>query len=207
MRGPVPVLRWSLSVGHSSYGSPVVAPDGRIVTTADNCVVDVADEGSHGTIAWFHRFHGQVETSAAVSAGGTIVVGTNDPYEYGFSPGGRVVWRVRRGAESYSSPSVSPGGRAYFGANNGLLRVVSAGSGAPVVTLAGRMGLWAAQAVDARGDTYFGTQGRRIYGFDRQGRRLFVITASGPIDSYPALTATGELIIGDEAGTLYAVGP
>ena len=90
--------------------------------------------------------------------------------------------------------------------NSGTLHVVREKNGRPVVTDSGRKGIWAAQAVDGKGDVYFGTQGKRIYGFGPHGAKLFEITASGPIDSYPALTADGDLIIGDEAGTLYAIG-
>jgi hypothetical protein len=64
----------------------------------------------------------------------------------------------------------------------------------------------AAQAIDSKGDVYFGTRGKHIYGFGPQGTKLFDLTASAPIDSYPALTGNGDLIIGDQAGTLYAIG-
>lgn len=204
--GPLPVTRWSLTIGSVSYGSPVVAPDGAVVTTVDDCVVVVADHGIHGSVSWTHTFHGAVETSASVGSDGTIVVGTNDPYEYGFTPSGKVAWRFRRGTQSYSSPSVSAA-LAYFGGNDGALHVVHASDGSLRHTDLGRDGVWGAQAVDEHGDVYFGTQGHHIYGYDAAGHQLFDLTASGAIDSYPALIANGTLIIGDEAGTLYAVGP
>ena len=69
----------------------------------------------------------------------------------------------------------------------------------------GRKGLWAAQAVDRRGDVYFATQHGDVYGFSPHGHRLFQLTVSGPVDSYPALTPAGTLIVGDQAGTLYAI--
>jgi hypothetical protein len=60
--------------------------------------------------------------------------------------------------------------------------------------------------VASKGDVYFGTQGKQIYGFGPHGTKLFDIAASAPIDSYPALTGNGDLIIGDQAGTLYDIG-
>jgi len=203
----VPSIRWTLSIGRHSYGSPVIAPDGRIITTVDDCVVAVADRGNTGQVVWTHTFSGSVEVSASVGSDGTIVVGTNDPYEYGFTPNGEVKWRVSRDHSfSYSSPSVTPDGFAYFGDNNGVLRVVRSDDGRVVVTDAGTKGLWGAQAIDSRHDVYFGTQGGHIYGFNATGGTLFNLPATGPIDSYPALTANGTLIIGDQAGTLYAIG-
>jgi outer membrane protein assembly factor BamB len=156
---------------------------------------------------WFHAFKGAVEVSASVGTDGTIVVGANTAYEYGFTPGGHEKWRVSLDRSlTYSSPAVTADGLAYFGDNNGYLRVVRAATGQSVATERGLRGLWAAQAIDEHHDVYFGTQGGRVYGYTAQGHRLFDLTASGPIDSYPALTGDGTLIIGDEKGTLYAIG-
>ena len=204
--GPIPQVRWQLSIGRSSYGSPVVAPDGEVVSTADNRLVAVRDQGTRGIVAWHRTFRGAVEVSAAVGADGTVVVGTNDPYEYAFTPSGGLKWRVLRNTQSYSSPSVSPDGNTYFGGNTGHLQVVRTSSGRAVTTDKGLQGLWAAQVVDAHGDVYFGTQGAHVYGYSPSGRLLFDLPVSGPIDSYPAMTADGELIVGDENGILYAIG-
>ena len=203
---PVPQVRWQLSIGRSSYGSPVVAPDGDVVTTADNRLVVVRDLGTRGTVAWHRTFKGAVEVSASVGADGTVVVGTNDPYEYAFTPSGGLKWRVLRGTQSYSSPSVSPDGNTYFGGNTGQLQVVRTSTGRAVTTDKGLQGLWAAQVVDAQGDVYFGTQGAHVYGYSPSGHLLFDLPVSGPIDGYPAMTASGVLIVGDEKGTLYAIG-
>ena len=203
---PVPQVRWQLSIGRSSYGSPVVAPDGEVVTTADNRLVAVRDQGTKGSVAWHRTFKGAVEVSAAVGTDGTVVVGTNDPYEYAFTPSGGLKWRVLRGTQSYSSPSVSPDGNTYFGGNTGQLQVVRTSTGRAVTTDKGLQGLWAAQVVDAQGDVYFGTQGAHVYGYSPSGHVLFDLPVSGPIDSYPAMSGSGTLIVGDEKGTLYAIG-
>ena len=67
--GALPRERWQLAIGRSSYGSPVVAPDGEILTTADDRLVAVRDEGTTATVVWHRSFEGAVEVSAAV--GGT----------------------------------------------------------------------------------------------------------------------------------------
>lgn len=200
-----PQLAWSLKVGTTSFGSPVVTPDGAVATTAGRQVVAVTDDGSSAKVAWRYATSAPIEVSASVGADGTVVVSTNDRHVYALKPSGALEWRSDVGTESYSSPSVS-GGLAYYGDNSGALHVLRERSGAPVATDHGSKGIWSAQAVDNRGDVYFGTQGRHIYGFGPHGTRLFDIAASAPIDSYPALTGNGELIIGDQAGTLYAIG-
>ena len=200
-----PQLAWSLSVGTTSYGSPVVAPNGTIITTAGRHVIDVIDAGSKARIEWRYTTAAPIEVSASVGADGTVVVSTNDRHVYALESDGALKWKSERGTESYSSSSIS-GSLAYYGDNSGTLHVVREKNGTPVVTDSGTKGIWAAQAVDGKGDVYFGTQGKQIYGFGPRGTKLFDIAASGPIDSYPALTATGDLIIGDESGTLYAIG-
>jgi hypothetical protein len=84
--------------------------------------------------------------------------------------------------------------------------VVSSATGASVRVIKGGGGLWAGQVIDKKGDVYLGTRAPSIVGFSPGGRLLFRIPVSGDIDSYPALTASGTLIVGDEAGTVYAVG-
>ena len=204
--GTTPTVRWILPIGHASFASPVVAPSGQIVTTADNRLVVVDDHGSRASVAWSHPFNGQIETSASVGPDGTIVVGTNDPFEYAFTAQGRVKWTARRNTQSYSAPSVSSNGRSYFGGNSGHLQIVATASGHPWATDTGSQGLWGAQAVDGRGDVYFGTIGSHLYGYTKDGRLLFDLTTSGPVDSYPALAPNGFLVVGDESGDLYAIG-
>ena len=125
-----------------------------------------------------------------------------------FSPSGRPLWHEKVGVESYSSSSVSPGGLLYFGDNRGELHVLESANGHQVAAhRLGTHGLWGGQAVRPRGDVYTGTQSGAIYGIGPGGRQLFRVQASGPIDSYPALTGNGVLIaFGDQSGTVYAMG-
>jgi outer membrane protein assembly factor BamB len=204
--GSLPQLRWSLHVGHVSFGSPVVGPDGNVVTTADNKVVAIADRGATGVIRWQHTLDAQVEVSASVGPLGSVYVESDRATVYAFGSDGHAEWHKKIGQESYSSSSVTASGLLYFGDNGGVLHIVRASSGEPVAADHGLGGLWAAQAIDANGDVYFGTQGKQIDGYGPDGHRLFAITASGRIDSYPALTGNGVLVIGDEKGTLYGIG-
>jgi hypothetical protein len=201
-----PTLGWSLRIGHSSFGSPVVDHDGEMITTVDKSVVALVDHGASGTIAWRYQTSASIEVSPSIGPNGDVYVTADDGSAYRLSSHGALEWRRHIGQESYSSSSVSPTGLLYFGDNGGDLNVVRATTGDLVRVDHGHKGIWSAQAVDAKGDVYFGTQGGEIYGFSPSGRRLFSVRASGPIDSYPALSGTGTLVIGDEAGMLYAIG-
>jgi len=205
--GAQPTIAWSVPLRHTSFGSPVLAGAGLVVTTSGSRIVAVRDGGTHGSIAWQHHLGAAVEVSASVDAEGDVFVTDNQGTAYSFGRSGGLRWHRQVGHESYSSSSVAPGGLLYIGDNHGDLNVVRAATGSPVRVLhTGGAGLWAAQVFDRRGDVYLGTQGKSIEGYGPDGRLLFSIPVSGAVDSYPALTATGTLIVGDQAGTVYAIG-
>jgi outer membrane protein assembly factor BamB len=209
-----PGRRWEVSLGTTSFGSPAVGPGGTVYGSADSSLVAVTDDGSHGAVQWRFTAHAPIEVSPAVAPDGTVVVGTNDGYEYGVHPGGTVAWRYPVKVYSYSSPVVTPDGLAYFGDNDGYLDVVAASTGTPVGRYDGAfralsadgVGAWTAPLVDSHHDVYFGTASGHILGFSYAGAALFDLSTGATVDSYPALTANGTLLIGSDSGLLYAVG-
>ena len=203
--GPVPEVAWTIGLGRRSFGAPVIGHDGLVVTTVDRSVVAVADHGTHGTVAWRHVLDADVEVSPSLDSRGDVFVTTNGGSVYSFSPSGHRLWHERVGVESYSSSSVTSG-KLYFGDNRGELHVLQASTGHQVAQhRLGTRGLWGGQAFDRDGDVYAGTQGGAIVGLGGGGHELFSVQANGPIDSYPAITGTGVLIIGDESGRVYAI--
>ena len=205
--GPVPEVAWTLGIGNRSFGAPAVGRDGLIVTTVDRSVVAVADHGSHGAVAWRHALDSDIEVSPSLDARGDVFVTTDGGWVDAYSASGRPLWHEKVGVESYSSSSVSPAGLLYFGDNRGELQVLRTSDGHQVAEhRLGTRGLWGAQVVDHDGDVYAGTQGGAVYGIGPGGHQLFRVQASGAIDSYPALTGSGVLVVGDESGTVYAIG-
>ncbi len=202
---------WTISIGKESFGSPALAADGTIYGTADKDLVAITDAGDHATVAW--RFHAGdiIEVSPSVAPDGTVVLGTNDPYEYGITAKGAVAWKYPRKAFSYSTPAATVDGLAYFGDNDGYVDVVNSATGKPLGRYDGTakaissvgVGVWTAPLVDARHDVYFGTAAGHIFGFAYGGARLFDFNAGATVDSYPALTPDGTLVIGADNGMLY----
>ena len=205
--GPVPELAWTIGVGRHSFGAPVVGHDGLVVTTVDRSVVAVADHGTHGAVAWRHALDADIEVSPSLDTRGDVFVTTNAGTVHAYSPSGHLLWHERVGVESYSSSSVHAGRLLYVGDNRGELHVLQVSDGHQVAQhrLATR-GLWGGQAFDRNGDVYAGTQSGAIVGLGASGRELFSVHANGPIDSYPAITGSGVLIVGDQAGRVYAIG-
>ncbi len=204
--GTDPIVAWSLSLGHTALGSPVVVAPGLVVTTAGSAVAAVEDHGTHGAINWQRSLSAAVEVSASTDANGDVFVSDNRAEAYSFSRTGHLNWKRAVGHESYSSSSVTPTGLLVIGDNRGNLNVVRSATGSPVRVIHAGGGLWAAQVIDRKGDVYLGTRAATIVGFSPGGHLLFRIPVSADIDSYPALTADGTLIVGDQAGTVYAVG-
>lgn len=66
--------------------------------------------------------------------------------------------------------------------------------------------IWSAVTVDRGHRLYFGTQDGQPLGVAPDGSVLFDVTLGGPVDSYPALTADGTVVIGDRSGEVVAVG-
>lgn len=212
--GP-PRQRWSLELGGTAYGSPALAADGTIYATAGADLIAVRDGGNVGRVRWRFATAKQIEVSPAVAPDGTVVTGSNDPYEYGIGADGRQRWRYNRRILTYSSPAVTSDGLAYFGDHRGFVTAVRASDGRLVARYAGLLlrpggpsaGVWTAPVVDRRHDVYFGTRAGHIYGFASDGRRLLDIDTGATVDSYLALAGDGTLLAGSESGVLYAIGP
>lgn len=203
-----------ISLGASSYGSPAIGPDGTIATSVDNEVVTVLDHGDHAAVKWRYDTGALVEVSPAVARDGTIVIGTNGHTEIALRADGTHRWQHQRHSQSYSSAAITPNGIAWFGDHRGYLNGVRIADGHRVGRVRGlgvrpghssSIGVWTSPAIDRRGDMYFGTRPGHIHGFASDGRRLFDIDAHATVDSYPALTADGTLLIGATNGVLYAI--
>ncbi len=199
--------RWSSNLGASgaSYGSPAVGDDGTIYATAGNRIVALRDHGDSGEIVQHKEIASGTEVSPAVSREGIAIFGTNDTFEYGVDRDG-LLWRFPRNSLTYSSPAVTAGGLAYFGDHNGYMNVVDVHGGCLVARYQGGGEIWTSPAIDARGDVYFGTKSGHILGFAFDGTKLLDIDTHRTVDSYPAITADGTLLIGSENGLLYAIG-
>jgi outer membrane protein assembly factor BamB len=204
--------RWTLKLGKQSFGSPALRRDGVIEMTVDNSLVAIGDEGTKAKQLWRFTVGKAVEVSPAVSPTGITVLGTNDGFEYGIDAKGKQVWKARIGTNSFSSPAITKDGTAYFGDNKGVLTVVDVATGKVRASLMGEPGasdpgkIWTAPLIDSAGNVYYGTNHGQIFGFSAAGTQLLRVDTGKLISSYPALTATGDLLIGSNDGNVYSLG-
>ncbi len=170
-----------------------------------------------GRIAWQRGLGSLSEVSPAVALDGTVVVGTNNGLQIGFSPSGQALWRFHN-VQTYSSPVVTDDGIAYFGDHHAIVSAVDALSGRLLARYAGPArrtrngrtgGVWTSPVVDARHDVYWGSRSGHVHAVDRNGRTLFDIDididTGATVDSYPAL-GDGLLVVGVTDGRLLAIG-
>lgn len=208
-----PNERWRIDIGEQSYGSPAISSDGS--TTYQSVLSGVVAVRA-GSILWRWKVPTKiVEVSPAVAPSGTVVIGTNDPFQYGLDPtDGSVQWRYRRDVYTYSSPGVTADGIAYFGDHRNRVTALDATTGDLLFRYQGSVrddgpggiGIWTSVLVDSEHTAFVGTRQGLIYAVDRDGRRRWSYDAGSTVDSYPALTADGVLLIGTTDGRLLAFG-
>ena len=153
-----------------------------------------------------------IEVSPAVAADGTAVIGSNDAFEYAVNGDGNAAVEVPKGRRDLRSPAVSRG-RAMFGAHKGRVHTIDLATGKVLAAAFGEqtpsrsrsVGVWTSPAIDRDGNVYVGTRLGHIEGFDRAGALLFDVDTKDTVDSYPALSADGTLLIGSSNGLLYAI--
>lgn len=206
-----PVIRFSVDLAGTSYASPAAGPDGTVYATAGPDLVAV--DGSGGQVRWRFRTGELIEVSPSVAPDGTVVVASNDPFTYGVGPDGMERWRHRRGALSYSSPSTTATGLVFAGDHKGGVAILDSATGIRRGRLQGQrpapqsrsVGVWTSPVVDGAHRSYFGTRDGHVLGFAPDGVALFDLEVGATVDSYPALTADGALIVGVSDGRLLAI--
>jgi outer membrane protein assembly factor BamB len=201
-------LAWRIDVGTTSYGSVVTGGDGRLYTTADSALVAIDDRGAGARLAWRSDPTDDItEVSAGLGPDGTALLGTNGRFEWAYGrAGGAPLWRSPR-VITYASPTVTATGLAYVADHAGLVHVLDVRTGAET-TRYGPLGaqIWSSPVVDRAYRVYVAGQNGHAYGFAPDGRALFDVDLGGPVDSYPALTGDGALVVGSRNGFVTAIG-
>jgi outer membrane protein assembly factor BamB len=202
----LPSPAWALKVGGISYGSVVVGVSGRLYTTADSALIAIDDAGAQGHLSWrVDPGDGITEVSAGLAPDGTALLGTNGSQEWAYRPDGTLLWHSPR-VITYSSPAVTATGLAYVGDHSGTMHVFRVRDGTQAAAYrVSPAQIWTAPVVDASYRLYYGTQDGHAVGLNANGAKLFDIDLGAPVDSYPALTADANLIIGARNGTLSAI--
>ncbi|MFI9380515.1 PQQ-binding-like beta-propeller repeat protein [Kutzneria sp. NPDC052558] len=196
-------LLWTVSVGQVSYGS-VVTDGSRIYTTADAGLSAVS---SDGTVLWRRDPQDDItEVSAGLAPDGTVLLGTNGSREWAYHPDGSPAWNARRFI-TYSSPSVTASGLAYVGDHGGTVTAFDVATGKVVTSYkVDGQEIWSSTILDRSYRLYYANQAGHVFGLSPAGTVLFDVDLHAPVDSYPALSADGHLIVGSRNGVLTSIG-
>lgn len=205
--GPAHDLMWTVSTGSPSYASVVTNGRGALYTTSGTALVAIADHGAMAAIAWRADPHdGNTEVSPGLAPDGTVLLGTNGSREWAYHPDGTPAWHAPR-VITYSSPSVTATGLAYVADHSGRVSVLDIASGAERAAYqVSRAQIWSSTIVDADYRLYFASRDGHVYAVSPSGSLLFDVDLGSPVDSYPALTANGLIIVGANDGSLVAIG-
>lgn len=209
-------LRWTRDLGANVTPGPVVAADGTIYSATNAGVLHALDPAT-GADRWTFDGAGvyglDLSTSPTVLEDGTILWPGSRSRLFALNPDGTLRWSKAFAAQLLS-PAITPDGIAYFGDHRGYLNGVRVADGHLVRRVRGlgfrrghssSIGVWTSPAIDRAGNVYFGTRPGHNYGFASDGRRWFDINAHATVDSYPAITGGGMLVIGATNGILYGI--
>ncbi len=198
-------VAWSIRAGGISYGSVVTAGGGRLYTTADSALVAIDDHGASGTVVWkVDPGDGISEVSAGLAPNGTALLGTNGSKEWAYHADGTPAWHTDR-AITYASPAVTATGLAYIGDHRGNVFVYDTATGSTEASYQVGAEIWSAPLIDRDYHLYVAGHDGHLHGFAADGSQLFELDLGAPVNSYPALTADGTLLVGSANGALTAV--
>ena len=167
-----------------------------------------SDPGRIIVAKWRFETAGDIDTSPAIGADGTVYTGSEDGNLYAIEPDtGDEIWRFPAGVEIISSPAIGADDTIYFGAQNSLYAVKPNGTlkwsfdvgnfifSSPAVSTDGRV-------------IYVGSSNGTLYALNATGTLKWQFQTDDKITSSPAIGHDGleEVIyVGSQDRHVYAV--
>ncbi|MGQ9523564.1 MAG: fibronectin type III domain-containing protein [Armatimonadota bacterium] len=202
---PAGSLKWRFRTG-GGFGAPVISspaisPDGRtVVFGADDGVLYALDTQT-GSVQWRFFTAGDVKSSPAIGADGTVYVSSNDGFTYAIRPGQppHELWKVNTGRTNMASPALADG-RVYVTGEAGILYCLDAQTGAVIWSRETGGRVLASPCVDFNGVIYVAVSGeakeqQKVLAFDRDGTVKWSWLVGSPITSSPVLGDDGTLYV------------
>ncbi|HDR00171.1 MAG TPA: hypothetical protein ENN51_07815, partial [candidate division WOR-3 bacterium] len=204
--GASPVWSSPFRAREEIYSSPVLAND-RVIVCDDSGYVYFLNPADGQVMNDFKCDDGIV-ASPAIGADGTVYVGTDQGTMYAIAPDGSERWNypITPFAQIYGSAVIAVDGGIVFGADNGYLYKLNAGTGQvmpgwPVMVTAG--GLATTPAVSADGVIYVTSDDDVLHAVAQDGTVLWTVT----LDMPGLRLSTDELspsVMIDQHGIIYA---
>jgi len=167
--------------------------------------------GTHiGALKWRFKTDGQIVSSPAIAADGTVYVGSEDNYFYAINRDGSLKWRFKTGGIIHSSPAIASDGTVYVGSFDGKLYAFNGSTGTPFKWPPYQTGngIESSPVIGTDGTVIVGSSDGYLYAFNPDGSLSWSNPLYGPgyaIGSSPAIADDGTIYVGCWQQNLYAL--
>jgi outer membrane protein assembly factor BamB len=157
---------------------------------------------------WSFTTGGDVFSSPAIAADGTIYIGSNDWDLYAINPAdGSEKWTFTAGAGIFSSPAIGVDGTIYVGSNDDSLYAINPSDGSEKWSYTTKSSIISSPTIGADGTIYVGSDDDNVYAINPNGSLKWTFCTGGYVQCSPGLGPDGTVYIGSEDGNLYALDP
>ncbi|RJP89676.1 MAG: hypothetical protein C4518_09795 [Desulfobacteraceae bacterium] len=154
-------------------------------------VITPSDPGKLIVAQWQFETGGDVDSSPAIGADGTVYAGSDDGNLYAIAPDtGVEIWRFPAGGEVRSSPAIGTNGAIYFGSKDSLYAVNPNGT----LKWSFNAGdyIFSSPAISSDGRViYVGSSNGKLYAINSTGAMKWQFQAGDKIVSSPAIGYDG----------------
>ena len=198
----IPNWSYTATTANNSPSTAIVRKDNVYFTTPNGKVTVLYPTGK---VMWSKQLPTTTTTSSPAVYYAVVYVGGDDGNLYGFNYNtGALLWTLQAGGAIHSSINIA-GGAAYFGANDGKVYAISAGT--PTVNIK-----WTYQTggpvtgtpAVSGGNVIATSQDGSVYALSSKGVLLWKYATGGSITSSPAV-ANGMVYVSSSNHTLYAL--
>ena len=148
---------------------------------------------------------GQILSSPAIGADGTVYVGSSDGKLYAVNRDGSKKWDFPTGW-LFSSPAIGADGTVYVGSSDNKLYAVNPDGSRKWDFPTGDR-IYSSPAIGADGTIYVGSWDNNLYAVNPDGSKRWDFTTGDDIISSPAIGSDGTIYVGSWDSKLYAINP
>jgi len=174
-----------------------LCPPGQVCTNQGICVTGNEEN-------WSYTTGGDVLSSPALDAEGTVYVGSYDYALYALNPDGTLKWSYTTGGSIYSSPAIGSDGTVYVGSEDYKVYAVNPDGTFKWSFETGGY-IDSSPAIGSDGTVFIGSTDNQIYAINPDGTLKWSYTTGGDVDSSPSISEDGVVYVGSDDDKLYAL--
>ncbi|MDY6989259.1 MAG: PQQ-binding-like beta-propeller repeat protein [Thermodesulfobacteriota bacterium] len=156
------------------------------------------------TQKWDYGTGGEVASSPAIGADGTIYVGSADGCLYAIGSDGAKKWTFKTGGSVISSPAVASDGSIYVGSGDGRLYAINHDGTFKWAYQTGDA-VYSSPVIGRDGTIYVGSWDHHVYALSPDGLLRWTFETGNGIFSSPAIGPDNTIYVGSSDGKLYAL--